>query len=413
MRRRHVLTGIAGAAVATTFTPAGASTPQRVRTGIERLIASDYRALNGQRVGVITNPTGVLPDLQHEVDVMATETDIRAVFGPEHGFRGTAQAGSSEAFFTDEQTGLPVYDTFEKTPDELADIFTEADIDTVVFDIQDVGARFYTYIWTLTDSMQAAAKAGKRVVVLDRPNPITGMRAEGPVLHPGYESTIGRAPIAQQHGMTVGELAVLFNQTFIPKPVDLAVVPMQGWRRGMQWEETGLPWVPPSPNMPTPDTAFIYPGACMFSGTNLSQGRGTTRPFEIMGAPFIDYHWAEALTALNLPGVLFRAAYFVPTFSTYVNEQCCGVQIVVTDRRRLDAVGVGVALLSTARRMYPDTAWLDVGEKGRQDYWLDHLTGSDWVRTAIDSGRTLPEIERGWRSDLQKWSRVRRRYLRY
>jgi uncharacterized protein YbbC (DUF1343 family) len=410
---------MAGAAAASALRPGSAQAAEptrpgrRTRTGVERLIATEYEALRGQRFGVITNPTGVLPDLRHEVDIMAGATDIRAVFGPEHGFRGTAQAGSSEAFFTDEQTGLPVYDTFEKTPDELAEIFTEADVDTIVFDIQDVGARFYTYIWTLTDSMQGAAKAGKRVVVLDRPNPITGLRASGPVLHPEYESTIGRAPIAQQHGMTVGELAVLFNQTFVPKPVDLAVIPMTGWRRDLEWEQTGLPWVPPSPNMPSTDTAFIYPGACLFSGTNLSQGRGTTRPFEFLGAPFMDHRWAEALTALHLPGLLFREAYFVPTFSTYVNEQCCGVQIVVTDRRRLDAVGLGVALLSTARRLYPGTQWLDVGEDGRHDYWLDHLTGTDWVRTAIDAGRDLAAIERGWSDDLRKWERIRRRFLRY
>lgn len=384
-----------------------------MRTGVEVLIGDRYRPLRGRRVGVISNPTGVLPDLRHEVDVMHEAIDVRAVFGPEHGFRGTAQATNGEGFFVDDETGLPVYDTFEKTPDELAEIFTAAGVDTIVFDIQDVGARFYTYVWTLTDSMQAAAKTGLRMVVLDRPNPITGVRAAGPVLHHGFESTVGRAPIAQQHGMTVGELAVLFNHTFLDRPVDLTVVPMRGWRRDMQWEQTGLPWVPPSPNMPFPDTAFVYPGACLFAGTNLSQGRGTTRPFEIMGAPFLDYRWARALTELRLPGVLFRAAYFVPTFSTYVNEQCCGVQIVVTDRRRLDAVGLGVALLSTARRMYPGTQWLNVGTAADPDYWLDHLTGSDLVRTAIDAGRSVAQIERGWAADLRAWSRIRRRYLRY
>lgn len=385
---------------------------RRVRTGVERLASGGFEAITGCRVGVITNPTGVFPDLRHEVDVMAAHpaVDLRAVFGPEHGFRGTAQATESEDFAIDARTGLPVYDTFEKTTEEIADAFTKADIDTVVFDIQDVGARFYTYIWTLTEAMQAAARLGMRVVVLDRPNPITGGTPKGPILDPAYESAVGRASIAQQHGMTVGELAVFFNESFLESPVELTIVPMVGWERDMEWEDTGLLWVAPSPNMPSVDTAFAYPGTCLMAGTNLSQGRGTTKPFEIVGAPFMDYRWADALAELGMRGVHLREAHFVPTFSTYKGENCCGVQVFVADRKRFDAVRLGVALLVTAHQLYPETEWLRV-EGGA--FWMDHLTGSDWVRTQIDAGNGVDEILAGWRGELAHFTHLRRRYLMY
>ncbi len=309
----------------------------RVRTGLELIIDDGYRDLRGQRVGIVTNPTGVLPDLRHSVDVLAASdaVELVAVFGPEHGFRGTAQANDSEGFFTDPKTGLPVYGTFEQSGQALADIFNQAKIDTVLFDVQDVGARFYTYIWTMFDSMQAAALAGKRFVVLDRPNPITGRRATGPVLQPAYATFIGREAIAQQHGMTVGELAELFNAEFLPGrlsgPVDLTVRWIRGWRRELSYERTGLPWVLPSPNMPTLDTAYVYPGSCLFSGTNLSQGRGTTRPFQLVGAPFVDHRWAAALTALELPGLEFREAYFNPTYSADPSHPLPILRRVVAD----------------------------------------------------------------------------------
>jgi uncharacterized protein YbbC (DUF1343 family) len=391
-----------------------------VRVGIEKLARDRYRLLRGQKVGVITNPTGVLPDLRHEVDVMAAsdDVDIVAVFGPEHGFRGTAQAGNSEGFFIDPKTGLPVYDTFEKSGDELADIFTRAGVDALVFDIQDVGARFYTYIWTMFDSMVAAVLAGKRFVVLDRPNPITGRAPSGPVLHPEYATFVGREAICQVHGMTVGELALLFNAEFLPRHagdhVDMAVVEMDGWRRSMSYEQTGLPWVLPSPNMPTLDTAWVYPGSCLLSGTNLSQGRGTTRPFQMVGAPYIDHRWAEALTALRLPGLQFREAYFVPTFSTYEDMTCGGVDIVVVDGPSVDAVRLGIALLWTLKHLYPDDfAWRDEGTGDVHQYWIDNLTGSAWVRTAIDAGATIDEVIDGWREELARFSKLRDQYLLY
>lgn len=377
-------------------------------TGFERLAADGYAALGGGRVGVVTNPTGVTRDARHIVDVMHEDPRVRltAVFGPEHGFRGTAQAGGSEGRHDDPATGLPVYDTYLKSGAPLADVFTASGVDTVVFDIQDVGARFYTYIWTLYDCMEAAALAGKRFVVLDRPNPVTGRSATGPVLHEEFATFVGRKPIAQAHGMTVAELARLFEGEFLDTPVRLDTVEMTGWRRTDFYDASGLPWVPPSPNMPTPDTALVYSGACVFEGTNLSEGRGTTRPFELLGAEGIDGRWAAAANELGLPGVRFREAYFAPTFSKFQGRTVGGVQIHVHDRAAYDPVRTGIALLVTARKAWDGFAW-------RPDHWIDKLTGSDRVRTMIDAGAGPDEVTGAWQEELARFRVVRRKYLLY
>ncbi|MGW3325487.1 exo-beta-N-acetylmuramidase NamZ family protein [Streptomyces virginiae] len=390
---------------------AGAATVAggRVRTGFERLAADGYTVLAGQKVGVVTNPTGITADARHLVDVLHADerVDLVAVFGPEHGFRGTAQAGDSEGASRDPATGLPVYDTYDKSGQKLADVFTTAGIDTVVFDIQDVGARFYTYIWTLYDCMRAASLAGKAVVVLDRPNPVGGRRAAGPVLERPYASFVGREPIALAHGMTAAELARLFNGEFLTdRPVELRTVAMSGWRRESFFGETGLPWVPPSPNMPTPDTALAYAGTCLFEGTNLSEGRGTTTPFEVIGAEGIDRRWAEAANGLGLPGVWFREAYFTPTFSKQVGKVCGGVRLIVHDRRAFDPVRAGIGLLITARRVWSGFGW-------RADHWIDRLTGSDRVRTLVDAGADVDEVAGDWAAGLARFGAVREKYLLY
>ncbi|MFC9931056.1 exo-beta-N-acetylmuramidase NamZ domain-containing protein [Streptomyces sp. NPDC127190] len=402
LSRRNLL---ASAGLAAVPAPGHRAKP---RTGFERLAADGYALLNGQRVGVVTNPTGVTRDTTHIVDVMHQDPRVRltAVFGPEHGFRGTAQAGGSEGRSTDPATGLPVYDTYLKSGQALADIFTAAGVDTVVFDIQDVGARFYTYIWTLYDCMEAAALAGKRFVVLDRPNPVTGRTAEGPVLHREFASFVGRQPIAQAHGMTVAELARLFDGEFLGTPVALETVTMTGWRREEFYDACGLPWVPPSPNMPTPDTALVYSGTCLFEGTSLSEGRGTTRPFELLGAEGLDGRWAAAANALDLPGVRFREAYFVPAFSKFQGKTVGGVQIHVTDRAGYDPVRTGIGLLVTARKVWDGFAW-------RPDHWIDRLTGSDRVRTMIDAGAGTDEVTGAWQDELAAFRRVRKEYLLY
>ncbi|GAA4782942.1 DUF1343 domain-containing protein [Streptomyces ziwulingensis] len=387
---------------------AAADAGGRLRTGFERLAAGGYAPLAGQRVGVVTNPTGITRDVRHLVDVMHADdrVDLTAVFGPEHGFRGTAQAGGSQGRYDDPATGLPVYDTYLKSGQPLADVFTASGVDTVVFDIQDAGARFYTYIWTLFDCMEAARLAGRRFVVLDRPNPVTGRAALGPVLHKEFATFVGREPIAQAHGMTVAELARLFNGEFLTAPVELETVPMTGWRRSDFYDASGLPWVPPSPNMPTPETALVYSGTCLFEGTNLSEGRGTTRPFELLGAEGVDGRWAAAANEAGLPGVRLREAYFAPTFSKFQGKTVGGVQLHVHDRAAFDPVRTGIALLVTARRVWDGFAW-------RPDNWIDKLTGSTRVRTMIDAGADTDEVVAGWQAELAAFRRVRRQYLLY
>ncbi|MFI6935091.1 exo-beta-N-acetylmuramidase NamZ domain-containing protein [Streptomyces sp. NPDC050287] len=404
--RRTLLAATATAASFTAAPPAPAA--RRRRTGFENLAAHDYAQLSGQRVGIVTNPTGVTRDVRHIVDVMHADTrvNLRAVFGPEHGFRGTAQAGGSEGRYDDPATGLPVYDTYLKSGQALAGIFTAAGVDTVVFDIQDVGARFYTYIWTLYDCMEAARLAGKRFVVLDRPNPVTGRAALGPVLHREFATFVGRQPVSQAHGMTVAELARLFNGEFLSTPVELDTVLMTGWRRSQWYDAWGLPWVPPSPNMPTPDTALVYSGTCLFEGTNLSEGRGTTRPFELLGAEGVDGRWADAVNRLALPGVYFREAYFAPTFSKFQGKTIGGVQIHVHDRDAYDPVRTGIALVVTAKKVWNGFAW-------RPDNWIDKLTGSTLVRTMIDAGADTDEVVAAWERELAAFRRVREEYLVY
>ncbi|GHD23932.1 hypothetical protein GCM10010313_60000 [Streptomyces violarus] len=401
---------MAATAAAVSTAPPTAAAPRRrqLRTGFERLAHDGYTLLDNQKVGIVTNPTGITRDARHIVDVMHEDdrVDLTAVFGPEHGFRGTAQAGGSEGRYDDPATGLPVYDTYLKSGRPLADIFTASGVDTVVFDIQDVGARFYTYIWTLYDCMEAAQLAGKRFVVLDRPNPVTGRAALGPVLHKEFATFVGRQPISQAHGMTVAELARLFNGEFLNDPVPLETVPMSGWKRSEFYDASGLPWVPPSPNMPTPETALVYSGTCLFEGTNLSEGRGTTRPFELLGAEGIDRRWAGRANELGLPGVRFREAYFAPTFSKFQGKTIGGVQVHVHDRATFDPVRTGIALLVTAKQVWSGFAW-------RPDNWIDKLTGSTRVRTMIEAGADTDEVVAGWQSELAAFRRMRREYLVY
>ncbi|SEC66946.1 Uncharacterized conserved protein YbbC, DUF1343 family [Streptomyces sp. 2231.1] len=405
LSRRALLA--AATATASPGPPTAAATG-RLRTGFERLAADGYALLSGRRVGIVTNPTGITRDVRHVVDVMHADPRVQltAVFGPEHGFRGTAQAGGSEGRYDDPATGLPVYDTYLKSGRPLADVFTASGVDTVVFDIQDAGARFYTYIWTLYDCMEAAQLAGKRFVVLDRPNPVTGRAALGPVLHKEFATFVGRRPIAQAHGMTVAELARLFNGEFLAAPVPLETVLMTGWRRTDFYDASGLPWVPPSPNMPTPDTALVYSGTCMFEGTNLSEGRGTTRPFELLGAEGVDGRWAAAANGLGLPGVRFREAYFAPTFSKFQGKTVGGVQVHVHDRAAYDPVRTGIGLLVTARKVWDGFAW-------RSDDWIDKLTGSTRVRTMIDAGAGTDEVTGAWQEELAAFRRTRKEYLLY
>ncbi|MEV6714891.1 DUF1343 domain-containing protein [Lentzea sp. NPDC051208] len=400
MRRRSFLA--AGALSVPLVSTATAGAAPKLATAAEQLAQDGWRKLKGRKVGVLTNPTGVLADQTHIADSMVAHgARPTAVFGPEHGFRGTAQAGGSEGDYADPRTGIPVYDTYQASPTKIQAMFTKAGIDTVVFDIADVGARFYTYIWSLYQAMEAAKDLD--FIVLDRPNPIGGT-ANGPQLDPAYATFVGLKPIVQQHGMTVGELARYFKGEF-GLATKLDVVNVRGWRRNQL--DTGLPWVPPSPNMPTQDTALVYPGTCLFEGTVLSEGRGTTRPFETVGAPGVDWRWAEALNALNLEGVRFRETYFSPTFNKFQGKTCGGVTLHVTDPRRFDAIRAAVAMLITAKSLYPAVfAW-------RPDNWIDKLSGSDRLRRMIDAQAPLAEVVGAWQQELQQFRRTRLPYLRY
>jgi uncharacterized protein YbbC (DUF1343 family) len=387
---------------------------RRVTTGAERLERSGWAALRGQRVGVVTNPTGILDDLTHVVDRMVESgnVDVVAVFGPEHGFRGTAQAGDSEGNHVDPRTGVMVYDAFGATATKLAGFYRAANVETVVFDIQDVGARFYTYIWTMYEAMTAAVATGARFVVLDRPNPVGGS-ARGPMLLPAFTSGVGKKEIVQQHGMTVGELARFFDAEFLQAEVgarlsELTVLGMSDWHREQMFADTGLTWVTPSPNMPTPDTALTYPGTCLFEATNLSEGRGTTRPFELIGAPYIDYKWAEALSSKPIPGVAFREAYFTPTFSKNAGKVCGGVQVHITNPARVEAITAATHMMVEAKRLYAEFDWR--GDAGR---WIDLLTGSTRFRDMLMAGAPAAEIVGAWRGELASWNGRRDDYLLY
>jgi len=400
--------------------PGGGSGGRGVTTGADRAAASGWEVLAGQRVGIITNPTGVLTSLQSIVDEAhaSGEVDIVAVFGPEHGFRGSAQAGEAEETFVDPRTGITVYDAYGADADAMAEMFTTADVETVVFDIQDVGARFYTYIWTMYTAMRAAVRTGARFVVLDRPNPVGGT-ARGPMMTTEFTTGVGAKEIVQAHGMTVGELARFFDGEFLTDEEGdtlgdaLEVVEMRGWRREALFAETGLDWVMPSPNMPTPDTALLYPGTCMFEGTNLSEGRGTTRPFELIGAPYVDHQWAAALSEADIPGVLFREAYFTPSFSKHVGEVCCGVQVHIDDPERVDPIRVGVEMLVALHALYPDFAWREDSYDPERPFWIDKLTGSTRLREQIDDGASAREVVAAWKRELAAFDKNRREYLIY
>ncbi|MFF5991096.1 exo-beta-N-acetylmuramidase NamZ family protein [Prauserella flavalba] len=392
---------------------AAAPIPQsgRVTPGADVLAAEGWQRLAGRKVGVLSNPTGVLANRDHIVDSLVA-AGIRpvAAFGPEHGFRGSAQAGGSEGDYADPRTGVPVYDAYGATADTLAAMITKAGVDTVVFDIADIGARFYTYIWSMYTAMAAAARTGAAFVVLDRPNPVGG-EARGPMLDPAFSSGVGLKPIVQQHGMTVGELARFFDAEFLPGDggslESLEIVETHGWRRSQLFSETGLVWTPPSPNVPTEQTALVYPGTCLFEGTVFSEGRGTTRPFEIVGAPGVDWRWREALGKERLSGVSFRETYFVPTFGKFSGETCGGVQLSVTDPHAFDPIRTAVAMLVTAKRVHPRLfGW-------RPDDFIDKLAGSARLRTMVDAGAGTDEIVGAWQGELAEFERRRQEYLIY
>ena len=386
-----------------------------VESGLDVLVRRRPSLLRGQRVALLTHQASVDSRYEHAVTLLRDlrGVKVRRLLAPEHGLWGAPQDHAWIDGARDPVTGLAVFSLYGARREPTQAMLDS--IDAVVVDLQDVGSRYYTFVWTMALAMQACAKRGVRVVVLDRPNPLGGALLEGNVADPSFASFVGLYPLAIRHGMTIGELAGYLNERH-GIGCRLTVVPMRGWRRSMLWEDTELPWVPPSPNMPTLDTARVYPGGCLIEGTNLSEGRGTTRPFEWVGAPYLDAHrYAAALERERLPGVRFRPARFLPTFHKWANKLCDGVQIHVTDARRFKPFLTGLAEIAVARRLAPrGFAWKRPPyEFEKKKMPIDILCGTDRIRLAIERGTPLPAIEHAWQRDLERWKRLRAPYLMY
>ena len=384
--------------------------------GIERLLdGADRKLIDGRKIGLVCNPASIDSRIRHSADrMLACGQTVTALFGPQHGFRSDLQENMIESpHATDARRRLPVYSLYSETREPTAEML--ADVDVLVIDLQDVGTRIYTYIYTMANCMRAARRHGIGVIVCDRPNPIGGQQIEGPSLRKGFESFVGQFPIPMRHGLTIGEAARLFNDEFgVNAAVD--VIPMEGWRRSMYSDETGLPWVLPSPNIPTVDTAVVYPGTVLFEGTMLSEGRGTTKPFELLGAPWIDGdRFADAMNARHLPGAYFRPVFFEPTFHKHAKQPCGGCQIHVTDRRAFEPMRVAVELIAEFRREAPSKfAWRQPPYEYEEVIApIDILSGSDALRTGIDAGRDAAEIVRPWRRDEDAFRALREKYLLY
>jgi uncharacterized protein YbbC (DUF1343 family) len=385
-----------------------------VRLGSDLLLES--KRLRGARVGVVCNHASLDRGFAHVIDRLASAdaVTLAAIFGPQHGFRSDVQDNMIETpHVEDAGRRVPIYSLYSETREPTADMLRGLDL--LVIDLQDIGARIYTYIYTMANCLRACGRHRIPVIVCDRPNPIGGTEVEGAQLVPGYESFVGLFPIPMRHGMTIGELARLFNDRFA-LGADLEIAQMQGWRRAMYADETGLPWVMPSPNMPTLDTAIVYPGTVLFEGTMLSEGRGTTRPFELLGAPGIDAErFAREMNALGLPGAFFRPAVFEPTFQKHAKRTCGGCQIHVTDRAAFRPVLTGAALIQMFRRFDPQNfAWRQPPYEYEHDKLpIDILAGSDVLRRQIESDLAPQAIADSWRDDEDDFRRARRAYLLY
>ncbi|MFH0990539.1 MAG: DUF1343 domain-containing protein [bacterium] len=388
----------------------------QVKTGADLLFEKYIRLIDGKNVGLVTNHSALLSNGQHLADTLSkTSCKLVALFGPEHGIRGDAPDGKNLTHGTDAKTGVPVYSLYgsinKPTPEMLKDV------EVLLFDIQDVGVRFYTYISTLSYAMEAAAENNIPFILLDRPNPIRGVHVDGFIREDSLRSFVGLHPIPIAHGMTVGELAMLFNEEGWLKngiKASLTVVKMEGWKRSMWYDQTGLRWIKPSPNMATLATAIVYPGTCLIEGTNLSEGRGTQKPFEYIGAPFIDgKKWAEVLNRQKLPGVKFEPIEFTPhsiagvtVHPKYDSLKCYGIQVKVVNRNQYKPVQTGVFILSTVKQLFADSLrW--------RERSIDRLSGTPNLRRMIDAGKPAKEIVGAWGEEVEKFRIVRKKYLLY
>lgn len=365
---------------------------QKVLCGAD-VIARDGLDLQG-KCGLITNHTGVLRDLTSTADLLKEMCNLTALFAPEHGVRGDVQAGENIVFYTDKRTGLPVYSLYG---DDISESEKKiVSLDTVIFDIQDVGARFYTYAYTMTDTMKICAEHGVKFVVLDRPNPLGGIKAEGSVLDRRFSSFVGRFPTPTRCGLTIGEFALMINETE-NIGCDLTVIPMKGWKRDMYYDDTDLVFIQPSPNIPTVDTAFVYIGTCIFEETNLSEGRGTTKPFEMIGAPWLDSK-AVIERMEQQEGVILRGCSFTPTFSDYKDNFCRGIQLHVTDRDSFSPFAVGIKLLDAIRKTHSE---LEIEPSIANLIGTDDIFKNDFTPDSFITRETQKTTE--WQTYSQKW----------
>lgn len=384
------------------------------RLGLEVLLDNPGRFLDSKsRIGLVAAAASTDRNLVSVADRLYKHPGINltALFGPEHGLRGAAQAGEHVGEAVDPALGLPVYSlygqTYRPTPEMLRNV------DTLIIDLPNGGVRFYTYLSTLAHVMQAAAQHNRRIIVLDRPAPLNGRTVEGPVLDPAYTSFVGIYSIPIRYGMTYGELAGMFNRAF-HIGCDLTVVRMENWQRDCWYDQTGLPYLPASPNLPTLAALTVYPGTCLIEGTTLSEGRGTTMPFEYLGAPWINAEsLAKKLNALELPGVRFRPVYFTPTFSKYQGEACEGIHVFVTDREAFRPVETAPQLIVLVKADYPEQfGWKGPwASDGRTP--IDLLTGGTQVREYVDAHKPVSDLIDQWQKDLQAFNTLRAKFLLY
>jgi uncharacterized protein YbbC (DUF1343 family) len=423
------LEGVGGAAAvaATTAEPSKASagrsagarkiSNQRPLTlGLEKLLGESIGSLRGKRVGLVCNQSSVNHQFRHAADLLHEheQVNLTALFGPQHGIRGDVQDNMVEtAHAFDSVTGVPVFSLYSETREPTEEMLEN--VDALVFDMQDVGCRIYTFVYTLANCMRAAKKFGKRVIVCDRPNPINGVSVAGTILEPEFASFVGQFPLATRHGMTVCELAQMFRDHF-GLDCELEIVKMENWSRELWLDETDAPWVIPSPNMPTLDSATVFPGTVHLEGTQMSEGRGTTRPFELIGAPYIESEeYARRLNAIGFAGVYFRACGFQPTFQKHANRTCGGVQIHVTERDAFEPVIAGVATVKIAYDLYRESfAWKEPPYEYVYDKNpFDVIAGTDKLRRSIEAGESLEQISAGWAEPLADFKRVREAFLLY
>ena len=386
------------------------STEQRVQTGLERFLQEGLPSIAGARIGLMTNQTGVDRDFRSTIELLQASPHIQlaGLFGPEHGLRGDAQAGVAVDSAIDARTGLPIFSLYGATQ-RLTPAMLDG-LKALVLDLQDIGVRYATYISTMADAQECCAHAGVQFVVLDRPNPITGLHIEGSCLDPNFGSFVGTHAVPVRHGLTIGEMArLLAGERGWPAPL---VVSMLGWQRGQWYDQTGIPWVQPSPNLPTLDAVTLYSGTCLLEGTNLSEGRGTTRPFELVGAPWIDPpQLAAELQRLKLPGVAFRPTYFTPTFSKHAHVSCGGVQIYVTDRETAQPLTLGLYLLQTLRALSGERfTWIEGAAGG---WFIDLLLGADGPRHTLNAGTPVEQMIVDWTREARVFEERRRPYLLY